>query len=63
MCFLSIFWGERKKKHKEKNCHLYHHPPAIIIKGAGGPHSSLAACDKAFEALSLVRVTVIDLHP
>jgi len=53
MCFLSIFLGEEKKKHKEKNCHLYHHPPAII-KGAGGPHSSLAASDKALEAVSLV---------
>ena len=52
-CVSFLFFLGEKKKHKEKNRHLYHHPPAII-KGAGGPHSSFAASDKALEAVSLV---------
>ena len=55
MCFLSIFFlGEEKNTKKKTAISTINIPSAIIIKGAGGPHSSFAASDKAFAAVSLV---------
>ena len=52
--FLFFFWERKKNTKKKTAISTINIPSAIIIKGAGGPHSSFAASDKAFAAVSLV---------